>query len=79
LYDRAKACIYANVAYFELKKKCVSSIFKKSVLKFWAALYVVRFTHCLEYLVVFNTYSSTLGTTRSWTLIVHNTRSWFLL
>jgi hypothetical protein len=24
LYDRAKACIYANIAYFELKKKvCV--------------------------------------------------------
>ena len=32
-YDRAKACIYANGIYFELKKKYVSSIFKKSVLK----------------------------------------------
>jgi hypothetical protein len=33
LYDRAKACVYANGAYFELKKgMCllhVSSIFKK--------------------------------------------------
>jgi hypothetical protein len=30
LYDRAKACIYANGACFEFlkKKKCVSSIFK---------------------------------------------------
>ena len=26
LYDRKKACIYANEAYFELKKKYVSSI-----------------------------------------------------
>jgi hypothetical protein len=25
LYDRAKACIYASVAYFELKKTYVSS------------------------------------------------------
>jgi hypothetical protein len=37
LYDRAKACIYANGAYFELKKRYVSSssVFdlKKSVLK----------------------------------------------
>jgi len=34
LYDRAKACIYANEAYFELKKgMCLphaSSIFKKN-------------------------------------------------
>jgi hypothetical protein len=33
LYDRAKACIYANGAYFELKKGIclphVSSIFKE--------------------------------------------------
>jgi hypothetical protein len=37
LHDRTKACIYANGAYFELKKgMChphVSSIFNKSVLK----------------------------------------------
>jgi histone-lysine N-methyltransferase SETMAR len=39
LYDRAKACIYANGAYFESKKKvhvfltCVRFL-KKSVLKF---------------------------------------------
>jgi len=39
LYDRAKACIYSNGAYFELKKRYVSSsrVFdlekKKSVLK----------------------------------------------
>ena len=42
LYDRAKACIYASGAYFELKKvMClphVFSIFKKSVLNFWTAL-----------------------------------------
>jgi hypothetical protein len=25
MYDRAKACIYANGAYFELKKRYVSS------------------------------------------------------
>jgi hypothetical protein len=34
LYNRAKACIYANGAYFELKRKLclphVSSIFKKN-------------------------------------------------
>jgi hypothetical protein len=24
LYDRIKACLYANGAYFELKKVCVS-------------------------------------------------------
>jgi hypothetical protein len=29
LYGHAKACIYANGAYFELKKGYVSSIFKK--------------------------------------------------
>ena len=37
IYDRAKACIYANGAYFELKKVCVFlkclRFFKKSVLK----------------------------------------------
>jgi hypothetical protein len=36
LYYRAEACIYANEAYFEFKKKrlpLVSSMFKKSVLK----------------------------------------------
>ena len=29
LYNRAKACIYANGAYFELKKKYMSAVFKK--------------------------------------------------
>jgi hypothetical protein len=42
LYDRAKACIYANGAYFELKTcMClphVSLIFKKSVLNLQTAL-----------------------------------------
>jgi uncharacterized Fe-S cluster protein YjdI len=45
LYNHAKACIYANGAYFELKKKKgmylphVSSIFKKiSPKTFWTAL-----------------------------------------
>jgi len=33
LYDHTETCIYANGAYFELKKKGMSSIFKKSVLK----------------------------------------------
>jgi hypothetical protein len=33
LYDRAKACIYANGAYFELKKVCLFNFKKKSVLK----------------------------------------------
>jgi hypothetical protein len=34
LYDRANACIYANGAYFELKKKvCVFDFLKKTVLK----------------------------------------------
>jgi hypothetical protein len=34
MYVRAKACIYANGAYFEFKKRYVSSsFFKKSVLK----------------------------------------------
>jgi hypothetical protein len=36
LYDRAKACIYANGAHFELKKVCVFLTylrFKKKVLK----------------------------------------------
>ena len=33
LYNHTKACIYANGAYFELKKKHVPWIFKKSVLK----------------------------------------------
>ena len=32
-HDRANASIYATEAYFELKKRYVSSIFKKSVLK----------------------------------------------
>jgi len=34
VYDRAKACIYANGAYFELKKVCVFLIclrFKKKI------------------------------------------------
>jgi hypothetical protein len=42
MYDLAKACIYANGAYFELKKvMClphVSSIFKKISPKPWTAL-----------------------------------------
>jgi len=41
LYDHTKACIYANGAYFELKKVYVfliCRILKKSVLKFWTAL-----------------------------------------
>ena len=43
LYDRAKVCIYASGAYFELKKGMylphVSSIFKKSrPQNFWTAL-----------------------------------------
>jgi hypothetical protein len=33
LYDHAEVCIYVIGAYFEFKKKYVSSIFKKSVLK----------------------------------------------
>jgi len=37
LYDRTKACIHANGAYFELKKVCVFLVclqfLKKSVLK----------------------------------------------
>jgi len=33
MYNRANACIYANGAYFELKKRHVSSIFKNAVLK----------------------------------------------
>jgi len=33
LYDRAKACIYANIAYFELKKGMSLQFLKKSVLK----------------------------------------------
>jgi len=36
----------------------------------------VWFTHCLVYLVVFNSNSSTLGSTRFWGLIVYNTCSW---
>jgi hypothetical protein len=41
IYDRKKACRYANGAYFELRKLCVSSCvfdLKKIVLKFWTAL-----------------------------------------
>jgi len=33
LYDGAKACIYANGTYFELKKRTCLRFFKKSVLK----------------------------------------------
>ena len=38
---------------------------------------IVCFTHCLVYLVVFNTDSSTLGSTRFWALIVQKMCSWF--
>jgi len=38
----------------------------------------VWFTHCLVYPVVFNTCSSTVGSTRFWVLIVYNTCSWFI-
>jgi hypothetical protein len=33
LYDRGKACIYANGAYFKLKKRMCLRFLKKSVLK----------------------------------------------
>ena len=39
----------------------------------------VCFTHLLVYLVVFNTYSSTLGSTRFWVLIVYNMCGGFFL
>jgi hypothetical protein len=40
LYDCAKACIYANVAYFvlEIKLMCLPFL-KKSVLNIWTTLY----------------------------------------
>ena len=46
LYNNAKACIYANGAYFELKKKrYVSSIFKKTSSKTFELHYV--YNHAL--------------------------------
>jgi len=45
-YGRAKACIYANGAYFELKKRYVSLIFKKSILKLLVCtVYIHTYMH----------------------------------
>jgi hypothetical protein len=44
LYDRVKACIYANGAYFELKEVCVFLMclrfFKKTSLKTFVYMYI---------------------------------------
>ena len=55
LYDGAKACIYANGAYFELKKKGMcfpheTSIFKKICPKIWTALCVYIYIYIYIYI-----------------------------
>jgi len=49
MYDRAKACMYANGAYFELKKVClprVSSSFKKISPKAFGPYCLCTFVQC---------------------------------